>query len=132
MLGHLGVNVSDLAAAKTYYDELVPLVGFEEFFSAEDRFAYRPANGKPGTFLFFYEAARPGAYDREVVGLQHIAFMVRTRSHVHAVHELAVRRGDTVLHPPQEFPQYPPPYYATFWLDPHGFKLEAVCHRDAA
>ncbi len=130
MLGHLGLNVPDLVAAKGYYDELVPFVGFEEFFTAEDRFAYRPANGKRGTYLFFYPASRPAAYDGEAVGLQHLAFMVRNRSQVRLVHELAVRRGDTVLHPPQDFPQYPPPYYATFWRDPHGFKLEAVCHYD--
>jgi hypothetical protein len=24
--------------------------------------------------------------------------------------------------------RYPPPYYATFWLDPFGMMLEAVCH----
>ncbi len=54
MLGHLGLNVPDLVAAKGYYDELVPFVGFEEFFTADDRFAYRPANGKRGTYLFFY------------------------------------------------------------------------------
>ena len=33
---------------------------------------------------------------------------------------------------PQHFPEYPPPYYATFWLDPFGFMLEAVCHHDRA
>ncbi len=32
--------------------------------------------------------------------------------------------------PPQEWPQYPPPYFATFWLDPFGIMLEAVCHHD--
>jgi len=36
----------------------------------------------------------------------------------------------TVVRAPQAFPQYPPPYYATFWLDPFGFMLEAVCHHD--
>jgi hypothetical protein len=35
-----------------------------------------------------------------------------------------------VLHAPQEFPEYAPPYFATFWLDPFGFMLEAVCHHD--
>lgn len=130
MLGHLGVSVADLVAAKAYYDELMALVGFEEFLSAEDRFAYRPAAGRPGTYLFFYPAAEPGGYDRHAVGLQHLAFVVRTRSEVQRVHDLAVGRGDVVLHAPQEFPQYPPPYFATFWLDPHGFKLEAVCHHD--
>jgi len=38
--------------------------------------------------------------------------------------------GDEVLHEPREFTEYPPPYYAAFWLDPFGFMLEAVCHRD--
>ncbi len=130
VIGHLGLNVADLAAAKAYYDELAPLVGFEEFFSVDDRCAYRPADGRRGTYLFLYPAAKPAPYDRDAVGLQHLAFMVRTRSRVREAHDLAVRRGDPVLHAPQEFPQYPPPYFATFWLDPHGFKLEAVCHHD--
>lgn len=43
MLGHLGVNVPDLAAAKNYYDEFMPLVGFEPFIASADEFAFRPA-----------------------------------------------------------------------------------------
>lgn len=130
MLGHLGINVPDLPAAKRYYDKLMPLLGFEEFLSAEDEFAYRPAGGKPGTFLFFYPATEPGGYSRERAGLQHLAFMVRTRSAVHAVHRHVTKLGGRVLHEPREFPQYPPPYFATFWLDPFGVMLEAVCHHD--
>jgi catechol 2,3-dioxygenase-like lactoylglutathione lyase family enzyme len=130
MLGHLGVNVPDLRAAKTYYDALMPLVGFEPFVTGADEFAYMPAAGKPGTFLFFYESASPSVYSRRATGLQHLAFMVSTRAAVHAVHDHAARRGDEVVHAPQEFPQYSPPYFATFWLDPFGFMLEAVCHYD--
>ena len=130
MLGHLGLNVADLDAAERYYGELAPLVGLEQYLRLGDRLAYRPAGGKPGTHLFLYRAPGGTAYDRNAPGLQHLAFMVRTRGAVRAVHDLAVARGDRVLHPPREFEQYPPPYYATFWLDPHGFKLEAVCHHD--
>lgn len=54
MLGHLGINVPDLSVAKRYYDALMPLVGFEPFFAADDEFSYRPAGNKPGTYLFFY------------------------------------------------------------------------------
>ena len=43
MLGHLGINVPDLAAAKSYYDALMPLVGFESFLATDDQFAFRPA-----------------------------------------------------------------------------------------
>ncbi len=130
MLGHLAVNVPDLAAAKAYYDPLMAALDFEPFLERDDEFAYRPAGGKPGTFLFFYPALGAGAYSRDAAGLQHLAFMARTRSQVHSVHELVTRLGSTVLHAPQVFPQYPQPYFATFWLDPHGFMLEAVCHHD--
>ncbi|WP_428340753.1 VOC family protein [Mycobacterium sp.] len=129
-LGHLGVNVEDLEAAKTYYGALMPLVGYEQFVDDRDQFAFCPAGGKPGTYLFFYSASEAGAYSRKRVGLQHLAFMVRSRSTVHDVHGLAVRLGCEVLHEPQFFPQYPPPYFATFWLDPCGLMLEAVCHYD--
>jgi catechol 2,3-dioxygenase-like lactoylglutathione lyase family enzyme len=130
MLGHLGINVPDLSAAKRYYGEIMPLVGFELFIAAEDQFAFRPAAAKPGTYVFFYPAVEAGEHSRHRAGLQHLAFMVKTRSAVREVHETAVRLGGVVLHEPQSFPQYPPPYFATFWLDPFGIMLEAVCHYD--
>jgi hypothetical protein len=73
MLGHIGLNVPDLTVAKTYHDALMPLLGFELFLDASDEFAFMPAHGKRGTYLFFY---------------------------------------------------------GTFWHDPFGFMLEAVCHYD--
>ncbi len=130
MLGHLGINIPDLAAAKRYYDQLMPLVGFEPFIEAPDQFAFRPVDGKRGTYVFFYPTTEAGAYSRHRTGLQHLAFMVKTRSAVHELHELVQRIGGEVIHQPQSFPQYPPPYFATFWLDPFGVMLEAVCHHD--
>ena len=47
-----------------------------------------------------------------------------------ALRVLVRELGSEVVLEPQELPQYPPPYYATFWRDPHGFVLEAVCHHD--
>ena len=133
-LGHLGINVADLPRAKAYYDELMPMLGFEPFFAREDEFSYRPAAGKPGTYLFFYPAqeAASGSYSRHHVGLQHLAFIVKTRAQVLAAHEWALEHGNEAIHAPQEFPQYHPGYFATFWLDPEGMMLEVVCHRDEA
>jgi catechol 2,3-dioxygenase-like lactoylglutathione lyase family enzyme len=134
VLGHVGINVPDLDAARRYYSAIMPLVGFELYLDADDQFAYRPIAGKPGTYLFFYPSAERSRYSRHQAGLQHMAFKVRTRSAVNTVHtvvaELAARFGGRVLHAPQVFPQYPQPYFATFWLDPLGFMLEAVCHYD--
>jgi catechol 2,3-dioxygenase-like lactoylglutathione lyase family enzyme len=127
MLGHLGVNVPDLASAKHYYDAIMPLLGFDRHLDAADQFAYRPAGGKPGTYLFFYPSAEPSEYSRHRTGLQHLAFMVRTRTAVVDVHaaatDLVQSFGGQVVHQPRVFPEYPQPYFATFLL-------EAVCHHD--
>jgi catechol 2,3-dioxygenase-like lactoylglutathione lyase family enzyme len=130
VLGHLGVNVPDLGAARAYYDALLPLLDFEPFLAVDDQVAYRPAGGKRGTYLFLYPALEPGPYSRHHPGLQHLAFMVPTRSAVHAVHDHVHAHGGEVLHEPRPWPEYPPPYFATFWLDPFGVMLEAVCHHD--
>ena len=130
MLGHIGINVPDLAAARRYYDEIMPMFGYEIFLSADDQFAYIPAGGKRGTAVFLYPALEPGTYSRHAPGLQHLAFTVPTRSAVRAVHARVVELGSEILHPPRAWPEYPPPYFAAFWLDPFGFMLEAVCHHD--
>ncbi len=130
MLGHLGVNVPDLGRARAFYAPLMPLLGYEPFPTAEDALAFMPAEGRRGAYLFLYEVTDEGAYTREATGLQHLAFIVPTRSAVRVVHALVAAAGATVLHAPREWPQYPPPYFATFWLDPFGIMLEAVCHHD--
>lgn len=131
MIGHLGVNVADLATSKAYYDQLMPLLAFESFIVHDDQFAYRPSGSKPGTFIFFYPAG-PGSteHSREATGLQHLAFIVPTRTVVHDVAAKVVELGSTIVHEPQVFPQYPQPYFACFWTDPSGIMIEAVCHHD--
>ncbi|MDP9332692.1 MAG: extradiol dioxygenase [Actinomycetota bacterium] len=130
MLGHIGLNVPDLAVAKQYYDVLMPALGFTEYFNATDELAYWPAGAKPGTYIFFYPANDASDYKMNRTGLQHLAFMVPTRQAVSDAYELALSLGSVSLHSPQEFPQYPRPYFAAFWNDPFGFKIEAVCHYD--
>ena len=61
-------------------------------------------------------------------GLHHLAFLVASRAVVREAHEWAQARDAVVLDEPGEFPQYGPDCFATYWLDPHGIKLEAVCH----
>jgi catechol 2,3-dioxygenase-like lactoylglutathione lyase family enzyme len=128
-LGHIGINVTDLGAAKAYYDAVMPLLGYETFIVADDEFAYRPVANKPGTYVFFYPATEPGDYSRHRNGLQHLAFIVKTRDEVHAAYDAIVGLGSLVLFAPSEFPEYHPGYYATFWQDPFGHMIEAVCHR---
>ena len=110
MLVHLAVNVRDLPKAKAYYDVLMPLLEFEPYLAAADQFAYCPAAGKPGTYLFFYPAQEAGDYSRHRPGLQHLAFRMRSRAAVQTVYEAVQALGSPILAPPQAYPQYLPHY----------------------
>lgn len=92
--------------------------GVGPFIASGDEFAFRPAGGKPGTFLLFCPTADPGDYGRDRIGLQHLAFMVKTRSAVERVHQFAPRAGGEVLHEQQSCPRYPPLSFATLWHEP--------------
>ncbi len=114
VLGHLGLNVPDLGQAKQYYGDKMPLLGYEAFFATEDGAAFMPAGGKHGAYLFLYPAINPADYSRHRPGPQHLAFVVPTRSHMKQVHDRALELGCEIIGSPQEFPQYPGPYFATF------------------
>jgi catechol 2,3-dioxygenase-like lactoylglutathione lyase family enzyme len=120
---HFGLGVPDVDAAKSFYDEFMSLVGYTPAFGT----GYVPTNWQ-GAQIFLYPALEEGSYSRHRTGLQHIAFLVPTRAQVHSVHDWAKARGQQILHEPRPFPEYGAHCYATFFLDPHGFMLEAVCH----
>jgi catechol 2,3-dioxygenase-like lactoylglutathione lyase family enzyme len=127
-IDHIGIGVADLAAAKQYYDELMSILGLREWFptAPEGPLNYGP-DGALGSQLFFYEV-EPGTYARGQPGLHHLAFLVASRAIVKEAHQWGREHDAVILDAPGEFPQYGPHCFATYWLDPHGFKLEAVCH----
>jgi catechol 2,3-dioxygenase-like lactoylglutathione lyase family enzyme len=132
-IDHVGIGVPDLAAAKEYYDGLMAVLGLREWFASGpgEPFNYGP-DGVRGSQLFFYQADEPGDYSRARPGLHHIGFLVADREVVREAHRWACERGAVILDEPAEFPQYGEHCFATYWLDPHGFKLEAVCHTPEA
>jgi catechol 2,3-dioxygenase-like lactoylglutathione lyase family enzyme len=123
-IDHLGLGVPDVEAAKAYYDEFMPLVGFVREWDT----GYRPTDWQ-GAQIFLYPTLEDGDYSRRRVGLQHISFHVASRADVHRVHEWAKERGHEVVHEPKSFPEYDENFYATFFLDMHGFMLEAVTYQ---
>ena len=127
-IDHIGIGVPDFAAAKRYYDELMPILGLRQWFktSPDGPFNYGP-DGARGTQVFFYEARAGGRSSRHRTGLHHICFLVASRAIVREAHEWARTHNAVTIHEPREFPEYGQ-HYATYWLDPHGIMLEAFCH----
>ena len=123
MLDHLRLTVADVAAAHRLYDPVLRSLGFVQVEREDDGVAW----GKPGAdqWIILTPASRDGRHDATAPGLHHIAFAAPDRAAVDRAHELAVASDAEILDPPQLF-DYEPNYYATFFRDPNGFKLEVV------
>jgi glyoxylase I family protein len=73
--------------------------------------------------------SRDRKYDRYEPGPHHLAFHAESREVVDRVHEAMVAVGATVLDPPTDYsghPAYGEGYYAVFFADPDGVKLEVA------
>jgi glyoxylase I family protein len=73
--------------------------------------------------------SRDRRYDRYEPGPHHLAFHAASREVVDRVHQAVVAAGGVVLDPPADYggqPGYAASYYAAFFADPDGLKLEVV------
>ncbi|NHC46302.1 VOC family protein [Motilibacter aurantiacus] len=124
MLDHLGVPVSDVEASLEFYLRMFASCGVQEAMRhpVGESFVVGLA-GPAGSPDFWLSPAGAGEA-REL----HIAFAAPDRAAVDAVHTAAVSSGVEVLHPPREWPEYHPGYYAVFLRDPDGHNVEAVFH----
>jgi predicted lactoylglutathione lyase len=55
-----------------------------------------------------------------------VAFRAASRDDVDGLYQLLRDIDAKVLDPPAEYPDYAPEYYAVFFADPDGLKLEYV------
>lgn len=123
-LDHVDLTVRDLSRSTLFYGKLLPALGMRRV-AHESYVAWGNAHMNVG----LREAAaehRDTPFDRTRAGLHHLALRARSRADVDRLHAFLVREGITVLDPPAEYPQYGPGYYAVFFTDPDGLKLELV------
>ena len=130
-INHLDLTVSDLAVSVPFYDALLGHLGFERLADAPgDRPVWHATDTRLRLFGIGLCAARPEqrgkAHDRFAPGLHHVAFHAASRDDVDGLYRLLQRIGATILDPPADYPQYWPVYYAVFFADPDGLKLEFV------
>jgi glyoxylase I family protein len=128
-MNHLRLSVRDIPEAERFYDRLLGFLGYELVQRNEKRLAW--AMTGPEGFLqwFILSLADPELRDREhqlgVPGFHHFAFNADSRDQVDRFHDLLVAEGADILDAPREY-EYEPGYYAVFFRDPTGFKLEVV------
>ena len=125
---HIYVAVADLVRSEAFYDAVMKLLGFRKgttpiagerhlhYFNPVTQYTIRPAKS-------------PGAiHDPYAPGLHHLCFRVASTAEVdEAARELRALGVDASA--PRLHPEYAADYYATFFPDPDGLRLEIVAHR---
>ncbi len=124
---HVYVAVSDMERAIAFYDPVMRLLGFKRgnfpiggerhvhYFNRVTQYTLRPAR-------------TTAAHDPYAPGLHHLCFRVDTTAAVDGI-AAALRGFGVDASPPRLWPEYAADYYATFFADPDGLRLEVVALR---
>jgi glyoxylase I family protein len=125
-LDHIYVSVSSFEVSEAFYDRVMGALGFRKgdraiagephahYFNPAMQFSIRPA--RPGT----------PAHDSYAPGLHHFCFQLRSEADVDEAHAALAAIGVTST-APRRYPEYNDAYYATFFTDPDGLRLELIC-----
>jgi catechol 2,3-dioxygenase-like lactoylglutathione lyase family enzyme len=129
-LSHIDLTVADLQRSAEFYDRVLgrlgyrhldgvgagaPCWGVSDISGGFSTIALRPARPE----------SRTSAYDRHAPGLHHLAFHADSRADVDGFYGFLLEIGAAILDPPAEY-AYTPGYYAVFFADRDGIKLEVV------
>jgi catechol 2,3-dioxygenase-like lactoylglutathione lyase family enzyme len=119
---HLVIRVSDFEKSEAFYGKLLGFLGFKPMEHYEDAAGW--SNGK--TRFWIGEADAEGKkhkYRIGDIGFHHYAFELGSRAEVDALGAFVNKLGAKIIDPPAE---YYDDYYAVFFLDPDGLKLEGM------
>ena len=122
-IDHLVISVGDFEKSKSFYAPLMAFLGF----GVEAEYEGSMMGWANGKTLFWIAAAdaegKKHTYRKGDVGFHHYAFRLRSRADVDALQAFLEEQGAPIVDPAGE---YYDDYYAVFFLDPDGIKLEGM------
>lgn len=121
-IDHLSICVSDFKKSKAFYSKLFKFLGFKVLDEYDSAIGW--TNGK--TRFWINEADIKGRRQKHRignVGFHHYAFELRNRKNVDELYSFLQKLDVVIVDPPDEYYEN---YYAVFFLDPDGLKLEGM------
>ena len=122
-IDHISLRVGDFQKSKAFYGKLMPFLGFKVLDEYPDAIGW--TNGK--TRLWIGQADAEGKKHKHRIGdigFHHYAFELSKRQDVFDLEAHLKKMGATIVDPAAEY--YSGGYYAVFFLDPDGLKLEGM------
>jgi len=126
---HIDLTVKDPWASRAFYDAVLGFMGYGAAKEGKRGFDYDLGAGASFVSIGVMKAQGPNAaraHDRYSPGLHHLAWRAENRDDVDRLYQLLQNIGATILDAPAKYPRYGEGYYAVFFADPDGLKLEYV------
>ncbi len=124
LFDHVDLRVSNLARCRKLYDALLPAMGYSKINADDESVGYhRPAETGAEPFIWLVEERDHTPNETR------LAFHAASRSEVDRLASIAQEQGATAFEPPQVLEEYGPYYYAAFFGDAEGNKLEICCRK---
>ncbi|TAN57932.1 hypothetical protein EPN15_02565 [Patescibacteria group bacterium] len=124
LAGHLTLAVSNFEKSKKFYDSLFKQIGFKQIRDGEGSAAWATREGF-GIWIKHAKHTKP-RYKYFAPGLQHLCVKAKTKKKVDVVYEFMSARKTFVFDKPKFYSEYAPNYYAVFFADPDGIKIEVA------
>lgn len=123
-INHIALTVSNLDCSEAFYNALLGFLGYEQGEKTPQFILWASSNG-----VITISPSNPESlnkkHDRYSPGLHHLAFSADSREDVDRLYQYLLEQGIEILDPPGEY-NYLPGYYALYFLDPDGIKLEVT------
>lgn len=120
---HVAVAVSDISRSKEFYNEMFDRLGWTTTFEDEESKAY--SDGKIDYWII-PAAINESNRHNDGVGYNHLAILVEDKQKVDKLYEWLLSVKAKIDIEPKEYPDYSDKYYAVFFFDPDGTRLEIV------
>ncbi len=126
-VNHIDLTVADVDRSIEFYDSVLALLGYRRTNLYEGGApCWAIADGERNGFsIALHKARSDQEHDRYTIGLHHLAFHADSLEDVDRTYADLQALGVEILDAPAEY-DYTPGYYAVFWSDPDGIKLEIV------
>lgn len=125
---HVDLTVKDPQASRGFYEAVLGFMGYRvvDVYPHGFDMDLRDASGFFTSIGIIKAKSAERVHDRYSPGLHHIAWNAASREDVDALYALLQEMRATILDPPADYPRYGDGYYAVFFADPDGLKLEYV------
>jgi glyoxylase I family protein len=128
-IDHVYITVRDLRRSEEFYDRVMPILDFRK--------GQGDIGGDPHLHYYnrqFGYSLRPARkdtpdHDPYAPGLHHLCFRVVDEAAVNRAAR-TLREAGVEVTEPRHYPEYDPDYYATFFKDPDGVRLEVTNFRE--